>query len=467
MIALELQEIREATGGQVLAGASGAMVVSICTDSRKLEKGDLFIPLKGANFDGHDFIDAVMSRGAGGFITERVDRTVSRWTDDRHSLVLKVDDTGSAFADIAQLVRDKSLARVVGITGSTGKTSTKDMLAAIAGQSFKTVSSIANHNNEVGVPLTLTKAQQETEIMIVEMAMRGAGQISDLARVARPDIGVVTNVGLTHAELVGSEERIARAKGELIEALPVSGHAVLNHDDKWTELLRTQTKARVLTFGLDPAADFSMADATYDEEARATWRLIKRGRPGPMITLGVPGRHNISNALAAVAVASILGIPEHDVIAALQTVKLSGMRLSFIKSPAGFSVINDAYNANPASMASALETLDRIETRGRRAAVLGEMAELGPYSEQAHEELGKLAAESGLSLLVTVGERARSIYAAAIENGFPAPAAAEFGSAAEAADWIGSRLEPGDTVLIKGSRVARLEDVAERLSRER
>jgi UDP-N-acetylmuramoyl-tripeptide--D-alanyl-D-alanine ligase len=300
--------------------------------------------------------------------------------------------------------------------------------------------------------------------LIVEMGMRGLGQIAALAAMARPRIGIITNIGLTHLELLGSEAKIAEAKSELLKALPTSGYAILNYDDPWLSYLARQTNAQPVTFGFNAGADIGAAEIKFDRWARPSWRLTIDQRPGPMLRLPIPGRHNIANALAAIAAARLIGVSEADIINGLEQVRLSDMRLGFLRASGGFTVINDAYNANPTSMAGALDTLMKTQQGARRIAVLGQMAELGPASLEAHARLGETAAALPVDLLVAVGgDGPRQMAESAIKAGLPSRAVVHWATNDEAAEWLKGRLGRDDVVLVKGSRAAGLETIVENL----
>ena len=463
MVPIKVGDIQTAVKGQLLAGDELKVVSAVSLDSRRLNEGDLFLPLVGPNFDGHQFINEAMRAGACGFLTDRLGSDIKSALA-RANPALKVADTQQALSDLALLIRKRLTAKVVGITGSAGKTSTKDILASITGESLKTLASARNENNEIGVPLTITKAQHDTEVLLVEMGMRGLGQIASLAQVAGPDIGVITNIGQAHIGLLESVQKIAQAKSELIQALPETGHAVLNADDQWLSYLREKTKAEVVTFGLSGAADYSATEIDFDDMANPSWRLVTRGKLGPKLSLPLPGRHNIANALAAIAVADILGVDKEAISSGLKKVELTEMRLNIKRSSRGFTIIDDAYNANPLAVAEALETITRIKTRGKRLAVLGQMAELGQAATQAHKEVGRKVAELNIDKLAAVGDVAKAVAKSAIENGMPEKDVQWFESKEAATEWLKSNLVPGDIVLIKGSRIAGLESVVEELT---
>ncbi len=463
MVPVKVGDILSAVKGELLSGDESKVISAVCLDSRRLKEGDLFVPLVGRNFDGHQFISEVMQAGAGGFLTDRVNSDIESVLS-RANPALKVADTQQALSDLASLIRKRLTARVVGISGSVGKTSTKDILAAITRESFIILASARNENNEIGVPLTITKAQPDTEVLILEMGMRGLGQIASLAQIAQPDIGVITNIGQAHIGLLESVQKIAQAKSELVQALPESGHAVLNVDEQWLPYLREKTKAAVVTFGLSGEADYSATEVSFDDMANPSWRLVKRGKIGQRVSLPVPGRHNIANALAAIAVADILGVDQRAIVNGLKKVELGGMRLNIRQSARGFTIIDDAYNANPVSVTEALETTAIMKTEGRRLAVLGPMAEMGQAAVQAHREIGQKVAELQMDKLVAVGDLAVAVAESAIESGLSEKDVQWFESKEAATVWLKANLLPADIVLIKGSRIAGLEYIVEELS---
>jgi len=384
-------------------------VSGVQVDSRRVEPGDLFVAVGG----GVDFRDDALARGAGATLVPA------------HPF--------DAFAALGSLVRERSKARVVGITGSTGKTSTKDILAALCASAARTVAAEASYNNEIGVPLTLCRLEPDTEVCILELAMRGFGQIADLCRIARPDIGVLTNVGPVHLELVGSLEGVLRAKGELITALPPGGTAIVpeefpvERDD--VEVVRLS----------EPAVE------------RVDGRTLVEG-----VSFNFTAQHHVANASAALAALDALGLPRPEHV----DVEFSRWRWEEVPLPGGGLLINDAYNANPDSMRAALAHLVTTAGDRRRVAVLGDMAELGPGAPGFHEEIGREVARHGVEALVAVGELARGYLEGATGVSITSWAPDAASAAAEA----GRVVRPGDCVLVKASRVVGLEHVAEALA---
>ena len=451
MIELTLAEIAAVVGGR-LRGADPSVVVTgtVEFDSRAVTAGGLFLALPGERVDGHDFVAAAMAAGAvAALVTRPVDAPA-----------IEVDDGFAALAALASaVVRRLTGTTVVGVTGSSGKTSTKDVLAQLLARLGPTVAPPGSFNNELGHPYTVLRATPDTRYLVLEKSARGIGHIRYLTEIAPPRIGVVLNVGSAHLGEFGSREAIAQAKGELVEALPPDGVAVLNADDPLVSAMAARTAARVVQVGRAADADVRAEDVELDDLGRARFRLVAGGGSAP-VTLRLVGEHHVGNALAAAAVALECGMPPADVAAALsEATPVSRWRMEVTERPDGVVVINDAYNANPESMTAALTTLAAIE-RGRTWAVLGPMAELGPDGPSAHEDIGRLAARLGVARVVAVGEAARPIAdAAALEGSWSGEASWEPDVDAAVAR-LRAGLRRGDVVLVKASRAARLERVA-------
>ena len=430
---LRATEVAAATGGTLLG--PDAEIEGAAVDSRTLRGGELFVALK-AERNGHDFVEAAFEAGAAASL-------VSAETP-RVPAVL-VDDTLRALTSLATAARARIGGTVIGITGSVGKTSTKDLLAAALGRRFRVSASARSFNNELGVPLTVLNTPDDAEALVVEMGARGRGHIASLCAVARPSIGVVTTVGLSHAEFFGTLDDVVRAKGELVESLPAHGTAVLNADVDLVAAMAERTEAQVLTFGL-AAADVRAEDVSLDDDLRASFRLrTPWGSAG--VRLHIRGHHQVGNALAAAAAALAGGATVGDVAAGLGDARLSPWRMQLERSPSGALILNDAYNANPLSSEAALRALANLPAE-RRTAVLGIMAELGDVGPAEHARIGALAAELGIRLIAV---------------GAPDYGGEQVASAEEALDRLGP-LGPGDAVLVKGSRAAGLERLADSLA---
>jgi len=457
MIGLTLAEIAAVTGGVLDLADPGTVVTGpVVIDSRRAGPGGLFAALPGERVDGHDFAPAATAAGAAVVLA-------SRPLPERLPAIV-VPDVTAALAALARAVLDKLPdITVAGITGSSGKTSTKDLTAQLAERLGPTVAPEGSFNNELGLPLTVLRADSSTRYLVLEMSARGPGHIAALCEVAPPRIGAVLNVGRAHAGEFGSLDGVAKAKAELPEALPADGVAVLNADDPRVLAMAARTAARVVTFSTDraAAADVKAVDVRLDDLGRASFRLLMPGGIAP-VTLNLHGAHHVPNALAAAAIAAELGMDTPAIADALcAAAARSKWRMEVRERPDGVLVVNDAYNANPESMRAAIEALAQMTRDGRRGiAVLGQMAELGDIARESHEEAGRLAARAGVAALIAVGEEARPVLDGARAEGGWRGAAITVPDARTAVDVVGNLLRPGDVVLVKASRAAGLTEVA-------
>ena len=445
-----LSEVSASTGGE-LRGAD-VMVTGLATDDREVKPGDLFVALRGDQVDGHEFVERAMLAGAAAALVSRV--------VDVPSIV--VADTRQALTDLTRAERSSMDAAIVGITGSTGKTTVKDLTDSALSSRLRVWSSPRSFNTEVGVPITLLNAPDDAEAIVVEMGSRGIGHIATLCEIAQPRIGVVTNVGPAHIEMFGSLENVAIAKGELVEALPPDGVAVLNADDPIVAAFASRTRARVLSFGVATGADVRAEDVVLDDIGQASFTLI--GPDGSeRIELPIIGEHMAWNALAAAAVGIALGLSVGECASGLKDARLSAWRMELIEGAGGVRILNDAYNANPSSMAAALKAARWMARDGRSIAVLGEMAELGDMSHAEHERVGEIVARLGIDHLLVVGPGAVGIAVGAEREGVEPERIRRVETIEEAAAAVRELAREGDVVLVKGSRVAGLERVAEAL----
>jgi UDP-N-acetylmuramoyl-tripeptide--D-alanyl-D-alanine ligase len=367
--------------------------------------------------------------------------------------VIQVADPRQTLQDLARFHRCRFQVPIIAVTGSNGKTSTKDMIAAVLSTQLKILRTEANYNNEIGLSQTLLKIDASHEAVVVEMGMRGLGEIAELAAIALPTIGVVTNVGETHLERLGTVENIAAAKAELIEALPTSGVAVLNADDPFVQAMQQKTAAQIRTFAVDAAADIQATDITQD--IRGVSFQCRDGAIRFPVFVPLPGRHTVYNALAAIAVGRLLGVAAEQIAAGLADYQPGKMRLN-IRRCEDITVIDDTYNASPLSMAAAINVLAEIG-QGRRVAVVGDMLELGAASRQAHERVGRQLADVGAAIVLTVGEMAR--YAAEAAKATGVAEVVVCSDHQQAIAELRQRLLPGDTLLVKGSRGMQMEKV--------
>jgi UDP-N-acetylmuramoyl-tripeptide--D-alanyl-D-alanine ligase len=460
VIPLSLAQIARITAATLDRVPDAAALVRgpVVIDSRDAAPGGLFAALPGERVDGHDFAAAAVAAGAVAVLASRPAGVPA----------LIVPDVQAALAPLARAVVDR-LPRltIAGITGSSGKTTTKDLLAQVTERLGPTVAPPGSFNNELGHPLTVLRADERTRYLVLELGARGRGHIARLCAIAPPRLGAVLNVGRAHVGgYFADQAEVAQAKGELVEALPAGGVAVLNADDPEVMNMASRTAAQVVTFGRAGHADVRAVDVTTDADGRPSFTLIAPGGAAP-VRLNLRGEHNVSNALAAAAVAGALGMSPAEVAGALSAaVARSKWRMDVTRRADGVRVINDAYNANPESMRAALTALASMTGRGRSFAVLGQMAELGANARAWHEEIGAFAARAGVSALVVVGEEAAPMLAGAkSEPGWQGELLhVPDGPAAVTA--VAGRVRPGDAVLVKASRAAGLWDVAFALAGE-
>lgn len=425
-----------------------ALVTGYSIDSRTIRPGELFIAIRGPRFDGHDFVPAALEAGAVAAVVERGEG-------------LRVADTIQALQTLAARVRQQWGRRLVAVTGSAGKTTTKDMIAAVLATRFRIHKSEGNLNNQYGLPLSLLKLDESHEVGVFELGMSHTGEIAALARIAQPDTGVVTAVAPVHLECFPEGlEGIARAKRELVESLRAGGTAILNADDPLVSRFAENFDGFTLSFGIEHQADFRARDISEDAEGGQRFCLVWEGEPVEM-RLPVLGRHNVLNALAALATAQTFGIHPCRAAAALAAFRPARMRGEVFEWN-GVRIINDCYNSNPRALAFMLETLARAGAGRRRVAVLGEMLELGPSSPDLHREAGKRAAAAA-DYLVAVRGAARYFIEGATAAGMAPAHTAFFDTPQEAAEHLASVLEPGDVALFKASRGVKLETAIEQL----
>lgn len=427
-------------------------VTSVAIDSREVMPGALFVALPGERTDGGRFVPEAFANGAAGVLV--------RDGLDVDGPAVSVRSTGEALMMLARDERSRMSARVVAVTGANGKTSTKDMAAGVLATTFRTHASRESFNNEVGLPVTLLGAALDTEVLVVEMGARHVGDVALLCGIARPQVAIVTNVGVAHLEVFGSWERIVEASAEPVDALGVDGIALLNADDPVVAGYAERCAGRVLTFGLSPTADVRADEVTLGADGCASFTLVSAGERVP-VTLSVPGEHMVSNALAATAAGVTLGVPLDLCAGALAEAAVSAWRMETFTTGDGVRVVNDAYNANPESMAAALRAARWMAGDGHLIAVLGTMAELGPIAAREHERIGELAARIRVDRLIAVGESAGPIAVAGLREGVEPENVACYDDPQEALDDVRRTARPGDLVLFKGSRVAGLERLAE------
>lgn len=458
--------IAESSGGRLLIG-SGICAEGASVDTRTIQPKEVFFALKGSRYDGHDFIWQAIEKGAAGVVIEdsRLDQLNDILKKTKGKIfIVTVRDTEKALGDLARAWVQVNSVTVIGVTGSVGKTTTKDLIANVAGCKFKTHATQGNFNNKIGLPLTCLKLKNEHEVLVLEMGMSALGEIRDLCRIAPPTIGVVTCVAPVHLENLKTIEKVAEAKGELVEALPPSGIAVLNLDDERVAQMASLTTAKKLKFGYADGADVKIISSEISEDGHTRIRLKVAGKE---ITskLSLFGYHQAYNASAAVAVGIGLGIDPEESLNAIEKVKPGKHRLDIIKVR-DVTIIDDCYNASPKTMSSALKLLKEIPAKGRKVAILGDMLELGEYSEEAHIELGRQAYEAGVSILVVVGQYHQFVMRGAKDISTVVSAI----NVQEAKGIVADYVQGGDVVLIKGSRGVALDllvdDLVASLSKE-
>jgi UDP-N-acetylmuramoyl-tripeptide--D-alanyl-D-alanine ligase len=443
---------------QTLVRLESMEIKGISIDSRNIKEGDLFIAIKGERFDGHDFVSEAIKKGAWGALVERSALETRYGSIGGLKNILPVEDTLSALQELSHMHRKKHPIPVIGITGSNGKTTTKEMLAGIMKQKGPVLKNEGNLNNHIGVPLTLLKLEARHRAAVVEMGMSAPGEIDMLARLVSPDVGVITNIGPAHLEFLGTMDRVAEAKAELFGNLKSNGTAVLNADDRYFETLKKKCSGRVLSFGIENKADVSACDIKQGTDF-TDFTLTAVGSK-VNVRLRTVGRHNIYNALAAAAAATTVGMSIDAVKYGLEDFAPVAMR-SELKVMSGRTVLADYYNANPGSVKAAIETLISLRGDMKSVAVLGDMLELGDTADEAHREIGRTAARLGVDVLITVGTLSRHMLEGAQEAGMPKSNLFAAGSHAEAGDLLKKHSKNGDAVLIKGSRGMKMEKIME------
>jgi UDP-N-acetylmuramoyl-tripeptide--D-alanyl-D-alanine ligase len=456
--------VAAACGGQLLSGNPGEPLRAFSTDTRTLRAGDAFIALSGPRFDGHAFVDRAVQQGAGAVIASDVSAVGHARTAGIVAIV--VTDTLDALQSLARHVRRVSGARVVAITGSAGKTTTKEATASLLSTRFRTMRNRGNLNNHIGLPLSLLALQDGAEVAVVELGMNHPGEISTLVSIAEPDVRVWTNVGTAHLEFFGSMDAIAAAKAEVLEGATTESVFVANADDarvmKYTRLF----PGRVVTFGSEAEADVQ-AIAVRDSGVEGQTAEVRTPAGGLLLNLTLPGRGHLLNVLAAVAVALQFSVPLADIATHAARLTPASHRGEVFRLKRGIRVLDDSYNSSPAALARTLDVVAATAVEGRKVAVLGEMLELGGQSETLHRASGKAVAEAGISRLITVGgPAARALGEAAREAGVARDAIVHASDGAAAARLIADLVRDGDLVVVKGSRGVELEQVVDRLKVE-
>jgi UDP-N-acetylmuramoyl-tripeptide--D-alanyl-D-alanine ligase len=452
---LKLSEIVALTSGRMTPANATGVITGVSTDSRTIRPGELFVPLRGPNFDGHDFLIRALRNGAAACLSEEV-------IAGFQVPVIQVQDTLLALGEIARGLRRRFTGPVTAITGSSGKTTTKEMLAHILTLTGPGLKSQGNFNNLIGLPLTLFGLAEQHRWAVLEMGMSARGEISRLAEIGQPTVGLITNVGLAHLETLHGLDGVARAKGELFASLGPGSTAVINADDERVAAIPVANGVRRLLFGLNPAAEVR-ADNISAESGRVRFRLLLPTGAHEVV-LQVVGRFNVANALAAAAVATVLEVPAEQIVKGLELFRPIAGRMQTSVMENGTVLIEDTYNANPISMEAALQALDEMNGGGRRIAVLGDMLELGAVSAELHRQLGKTAARH-CDLLVLLGEQAEQIARGAREGGLANDRVRLVDNHQQAVAFLTQTIVAHDRLLIKGSRGMRMEKISAGLRR--
>jgi UDP-N-acetylmuramoyl-tripeptide--D-alanyl-D-alanine ligase len=453
---LSILQITQFAGAKLEQGDGETSIERISTDSRTVKKGELFVALRGDNFDGHKFVEATAKAGAAGAIVDL------KWNGKapKKFAIIRAEDTLLAYQNLAASYRKSLPIKVLAITGSNGKTSTKDFAASVLGRKFRVTKTQGNFNNHVGLPRTILEATSDHEVGVWEIGMNHPGEVAPLAKIAAPDAAIITNIGVAHIEFMGSREAIAREKGELAEAVAPNGTVILNADDSFSKEIASRTSAHVIFAG---TKEGTIRAIDIQQSADGSDFTMVEGAHRCRAQLPVPGIHMVQNALLATAAGRAFGLSLEEAAAGLASTPLTKARLQ-IKEINGVQFLDDSYNANPDSMKAALQTLVELESDGKRIAVLGEMRELGSETQRGHEEVGQAAAAFGIDHLIGIGEMGAVIARAAENAGLEK--SATVGSTSEAAELVRSIAAPGDLILIKGSRLARTEDVIEAFAKQ-
>ncbi len=449
------EEIGKATGGSLIGGRPDGRFEGLSTDSRTTGKGCLFIPIVGERFDGHDYVVDAVSNGAAGVLCERgKEEKIERLPDTVSAII--VDDTLKALGDVAHFWRRRFSIPVVAVTGSSGKTTTKEMIAAIAGMSKNVLKNRGNFNNLIGLPLTLLELNSEHEMAIVELGTNRRGEIERLAEISEPDIGVVTNIGPAHLEGFGSLESIRDEKGDLLLGMKGSGVAVINSDDEMSVHLARKWPERKITFGIERDAEVRATDIVMRDQGAMVFELAV-GETHGVVEIKAPGIHNVYNALAAAAASLASGIQNDHIYRGLSKFRQIPGRMSVHRLKEGAYLVDDAYNANPASLREALLTLKELSGRDESIVVFGDMLELGNKSEELHEEAGRIMAETGVRRVFISGNFSQAVARGLKKGDVEYDHIVFTDSPDEVADQLRRYLRPRHWLLVKGSRGMKME----------
>lgn len=454
------ERILAATGGNPICVSGDRVFHGVSIDSRTIGTNDLFVAITGQNHDGHRFVSQVLDQGVRGFVLNNKNAEAIALVKEKNGLCVVVEDTTKALGQLASFQRQESGVRLVAITGSNGKTSTRAMTAAVLEQQFTTLSTQGNFNNDIGLPLTLLRLSREHQWAVVEMGMNAPGEIARLAAIAKPDLGIITNVAAAHLEGLGSIENVAKAKAELFDALEPGCQALINVDDSLVAGLENLCRCEVMTFGTAERARIRAMNIRIDR-GKVTFDLHAQGNSIP-VALNTPGRFMVSNALAAAATGILAGLDLGAIKKGLESFEPVYGRMRILNSPRGFFVIDDTYNANPSSMMAAIGTLCDLKEEAKGILVAGDMRELGNETDDLHRSVGAFAAHKKVDGIYGFGEKAQLIISEAVRQGLRKESVFT-GSKKEIIASLSKKLENGDWVLVKGSRTMAMEEIVKEL----
>ncbi|SHK38649.1 UDP-N-acetylmuramoyl-tripeptide--D-alanyl-D-alanine ligase [Paramaledivibacter caminithermalis] len=459
---IHIRDILVATKGKLIAGDDDIELKGISIDSRKIKEGDLFIPIIGERFDGHRFIGDAFKFGADAVLSSKeIDISESSGKS-----IIMVEDTLKALQDISKYFLSKVDIPVVAVTGSTGKTTTKEMIYSVLSQEYRVLKNEGNFNNHIGLPLTLLNIEEEHEMIVLEMGMSNRGEIHLLSKIATPEVGVITNIGICHIESLGSKEEIFNAKMEISNHMDDTCILILNGDDEYLSKVKSiHTRYKKVFTGLNENNDIYVTEIKDLGHKGVAFNIIYKDKDYDF-KLNVPGIHNVNNALLAIAVGIHYNIPFSLIKTGLSSFHGNKMRLNIVDTKEEIKIINDCYNANPDSMKAALSVLEKVEAK-RRIAVLGDMLELGEYSESCHKEVGRMVFEKNVDILITVGHEAENIVKGAIISGFPKEKTFALADNITAKNIINIIKRTGDAILIKASRGMKMEEIVQYLQERR
>ncbi|WP_419756931.1 UDP-N-acetylmuramoyl-tripeptide--D-alanyl-D-alanine ligase [Clostridium perfringens] len=450
MLELNLQEIVKATKGALLKEADVKEIKAVSTDTRKIEEGTMFIALKGENFNGNNYVLDAFNKGAKIAIVDEVKCDLNELKED--VALIKVQNTGRALMDLAKFYREKLGLKVVGITGSAGKTSTKDLVAAVLSYKYKVFKTKGNFNNEIGLPLMILELDSTYDVAILEMGMRGLGQIKELAEIASPDLGIITNIGISHIEILKTRENVLKAKMEIATFFDKNNTLVVCGNDDFLGAL-PEAEYKIVKTGV--GENFKIGAKNIALEELSSKFTVYDGEKEEEFSLDMPGEHNISNLMLGIAIAKELGVSFEEMKRGLKNIEATSMRLELIKKD-GFSILNDCYNSSPVAVKSAIDVMKNIEGK-RRIAVLGTMRELGHKSEEAHEEIGKYAKENGIEKVLCFGD-----FSENIKEGY-GEGCTVYENKEELIKDLLNIICDGDIILVKASRSLKFEEITKAL----